>query len=91
MQVSHQEKVELRDADIARMEDMDHQAAKMAVCAIECIKPVDLTPGVMRIIMDALSHKLDTSNMRHIEAVQSASEYLDDAATAMQSLEQCHD
>lgn len=88
MQVTHQEQNELAIAQQEFAEQQDHQAAKMTVCAIECIKAVDMTPGTMRIIIDALSHKLNASTMSHAHEVQCAVEKLDEAAFFMAEMEE---
>lgn len=88
MRVSHQEQVELQIAQQEFAKDMDHQAAKVAITAIECIKSADTTPGTMLLILQALAHKIHRSNFHHIDQAQFAEDLIDSAASYLEQMEE---
>lgn len=66
-------------AERAWQEYQDDIAATPACACIRAIREIDLTPGVLRQILAALSARAAKANFAHVDEAVAAVEYLDDA------------
>ncbi len=65
------------------VEQEDTSAANGVLRALRALSPSDLTPMVAGVIAACFASQLSASNHAHIEATQSAIEYLDDAQSLL--------
>lgn len=72
---------------LEQAEQQDFDNARITLAAIQAIKAIDLTPGVLVLLLDELSARIADNNFKHEDFATAAIESMDDAAFSLKKMD----